>query len=100
MNKTLEVSEMMLQRLETEYPILDVRQILRNMQNWWVANPRKRKKNEYRFVVNWLNAEYAKVAVNQVNARSYARVGTYDGRQGPDYSKEIEELQQRYPDLK
>ena len=102
MNKTLEVSELMIQRFEAEYPILDVRQLIRNMQNWWMANPKKRKQpaGEYKFVVNWLNAEYARVAAAQVRTRTYARAGTYDSqRQAPDYSKECAEIIAKYPDL-
>ena len=50
----------MVQRFESEYPGLDVKQQITMMKNWWAANPRRRKTNEYRFVVNWLNANYAK----------------------------------------
>ncbi len=52
----------MIERLQAEYPGFDVRQQIRMMQLWWEANPRKRKepKGEYRFVIGWLNKEYAK----------------------------------------
>lgn len=28
---------------------------LEKMEMWYIANPTKRKKNHYRFIVNWLN---------------------------------------------
>ena len=39
------------------YPDLDVKQELRNMKAWCLANPTKRKTSAgiNRFVVNWLN---------------------------------------------
>ena len=30
------------------------------METWYLANPRKRKKNHCRFIVNWLNGEASK----------------------------------------
>lgn len=45
--------------LRKVYPFYEIE--LRKMEFWYVANPRKRKKNHFRFIVNWLN----KVAKDQ-----------------------------------
>uniref|UniRef100_A0A6M3IMX1 Uncharacterized protein n=1 Tax=viral metagenome TaxID=1070528 RepID=A0A6M3IMX1_9ZZZZ len=42
-------------RLKDIYPQVDVERELNNMYMWLDANPRKRKKNYKRFIVNWLN---------------------------------------------
>lgn len=60
---------------EQAYSPLNVRQEIVKMHEWLEANPRRRKKNYQRFVVNWLNKAHAKVVSDQVNARLYARVG-------------------------
>jgi hypothetical protein len=49
------------------------------MKQWLDANPRRRKKNYNRFIINWLNKESARVERQAVEARSYARVGHYEG---------------------
>jgi len=67
---------MMIQRFEAEYPILNVRQEIVKMQNWWEANPRRRKKNEYRFVVGWLNKSHAEVLCASVRNRQQAQAGS------------------------
>lgn len=36
---------------------------LLKMEVWYLANPKKRKKNHFRFMVNWLNHSEKKVAV-------------------------------------
>ena len=84
MNDTILVSEMMIEHFIAIYPGLDVRQEIRNMQEWWAANPRRRKKNEYRFVVGWLNRSHAKALHAQIAAtvaleqrRADAEVGKY-----------------------
>jgi hypothetical protein len=86
MNSTLEVSEMMIERFIACYPGLDVRQEIRNMQEWWLANPRRRKKSQYRFVVNWLNRSHAAALHAQIRAtvqreqqRADAQVGLWEG---------------------
>jgi hypothetical protein len=70
MNAELRVSELMIEKFSADYPGLDVRQQIVMMQNWWAANPKRRKKNEYRFAVNWLNAAYAKACVRQFTPAS------------------------------
>lgn len=40
-------------KLKAIYPSFESE--LAKMEMWYLANPRKRKKNHYRFMVNWLN---------------------------------------------
>jgi hypothetical protein len=84
MNGELLVSEMMIERFIACYPGLDVRQEIRSMQEWWLANPRRHRKNQYRFAVNWLNRSHAKALHAQIAAtvqleqrRVDAEVGKY-----------------------
>jgi hypothetical protein len=44
-----------LAKLRTDYPRIDVEMELKKMRNWLEANPRSRKTDVYRFVINWLN---------------------------------------------
>ncbi len=44
-----------LSKLRGAYPTIDVEAELRKMRAWLDANPRNRKKDMHRFVVNWLN---------------------------------------------
>lgn len=95
------VQEWLILEWERDYAPLDVRRELAQMHQWLEANPRRRKKNYQRFVVGWLRREYAKVAHAQVAARLYARAGVYQAdRPAADYSKEVEEVLERYPDLR
>lgn len=36
---------------------------LLKMEAWYLANPKKRKKNHFRFMVNWLNHAQKKVTI-------------------------------------
>src|ERR1700690_2607917 len=69
------VAEWRILEWERDYAPLNVRQELVLMNNWLEANPRRRKKNYARFIINWLNKSYASVAAAQVASRAYARVG-------------------------
>jgi len=94
------VSDCVLAEWEQAYSPLNVRQEIAKMQEWLTANPRRRKKNYNRFVINWLNKAHASIVSDQVNARLYARAGQYQPeRKGPDYSDECAEIAKRYPDL-
>ncbi len=48
-----EIDEETRKRLNKVYPFFE--QELIKMEMWYIANPTKRKKNVYRFMVNWLN---------------------------------------------
>ena len=95
--KYFKVSEGRLQEWEQAYSPLNVSGELLHMVMWLDANPRRRKKNYDRFVVNWLNKAYASVATAQVQARMQARVGQ-KGR-FVDYTQECQEVLKKYPDL-
>ena len=71
----MNIAEWRIVEWERDYAPLNVRQEIAKAENWLEANPRRRKKNLHRFIVNWLNKAHAQVAVAQANARSYARVG-------------------------
>lgn len=58
---------------EKIYSPLNVRHEIAKMQQWLEANPRRRKKNYHRFIINWLNKNYASVATAQVQARMAAK---------------------------
>lgn len=49
------IDSMGLSKLKQDYPKIDVECELRKMRNWLEANPRSRKRDVYRFVINWLN---------------------------------------------
>lgn len=42
-------------QLQKDYPKIDVRNELSKMRNWLEANPRQRKTDVRRFIINWLN---------------------------------------------
>lgn len=48
-----QIDETTLARLKKVYPFFDKELV--KMEMWYIANPAKRKKNVYRFMVNWLN---------------------------------------------
>lgn len=98
-SKYFKVGDLTLWEWRHTYGPLEVENELAKMVEWLDANPRRRKKNYKRFIVGWLNKAHAQVLVAQVNARAYARVGTYQPREVPDYSTECEEIKKRYPDL-
>lgn len=56
------VFEVNIAELEALYPAVDVRQHLRNMRGWLIANKRKRKTKDgmMSFVTSWLNKEQDK----------------------------------------
>lgn len=70
------VAEWRICEWERDYHPLNVRQEITHMHNWLEANPRRRKKNYNRFVVNWLNRAFASITVAQVTARVQAKAGT------------------------
>ena len=49
------IDSMALAKLQQDYPRIDVALELRKMRNWLEANPRSRKRDVHRFVINWLN---------------------------------------------
>ena len=49
------IDAIVLAKLKADYPKIDVEQELRKMRNWLEANPRSRKRDVHRFVINWLN---------------------------------------------
>jgi len=48
------IEEEDIKRLKESYPACDIQTELARMREWILANPQKRKKNWYRFIVNWL----------------------------------------------
>jgi hypothetical protein len=52
---TYAIDATMLAALQRDYPRIDVDTELRKMRNWLEANPRNRKTDVHRFIVNWLN---------------------------------------------
>jgi hypothetical protein len=52
---TYAIDAMGLAKLKSDYPRIDVELELRKMRNWLEANPANRKRDVYRFVINWLN---------------------------------------------
>lgn len=48
-----EFDDWTVKRLRDIYPFFD-KELLK-MEMWYIANPKKQKKNHYRFIVNWLN---------------------------------------------
>ena len=43
------------EQYQRDYPQINVLHNLKMMRNWLEANPKKRKQNTTRFIVNWLN---------------------------------------------
>lgn len=68
------------------------------MKDWLDANPRRRKKQYNRFVVNWLNKAHAQVTSAQVQARMAARVGksSYEGTEVSPKAAELSQLLDDY----
>jgi hypothetical protein len=97
--KYFQVAESRFEEWEQCYQPLNVAGELCRMILWLDSNPRRRKKNYDRFVINWLNKAYASVAVAQANGRMAARAGMLTDRPIPDYSQECEEIRKKYPDL-
>jgi hypothetical protein len=78
MSEYFHIAEWRIQEWERDYAPLNVRGEINKMINWLDANPRRRKKNYNRFVINWLNKAHAQIVVAQVNARVSAGVGKFD----------------------
>lgn len=53
-NGTYAVTESDISHYEQTYPALDIRQELREMHAWLIANPTRKKSNVSAFIVNWL----------------------------------------------
>lgn len=53
-NGTYAVTESDIAHYEQTYPALDIRQELREMHAWLIANPTRKKSNVSAFIVNWL----------------------------------------------
>jgi len=54
-NEKLEIPEPFLKKLKESFPSIDVESEIKKMEAWLLANPKKRKKNYARFIVNWLS---------------------------------------------
>lgn len=80
-----EIDDETRKRLNKVYPFFE--QELIKMEMWYIANPAKRKKNVYRFMVNWLNKK-----LEQVNSAPKAFV--------KDYKKDSEEFKKKIEDAK
>ena len=93
------IADWLLAEWEQTYSPLNVAGELLKMEQWLEANPRRRKKNYNRFVINWLNRVHASIVSAQVQVRLAARVGAYQERPAIDYSEECAEIAKRYPDL-
>lgn len=76
MTEYFQVPEWRILEWEQLYAPLNVRMELLKMHQWLEANPRRRKKNYHRFIINWLNKNYAQVATAQVQARMAAKQPT------------------------
>jgi hypothetical protein len=65
-----------LAKLKGDYPKIDVEGELRKMRNWLEANPRSRKRDVHRFIVNWLNRSRPMTggAVSRETSQHYAMV--------------------------
>ena len=59
MTEYFHIAEWRVTELEQIYSPLDVRSEIAKMQLWADANPKRRKDNWYRFVINWLNKAHA-----------------------------------------
>lgn len=86
--KYFRIDETYLAEWERAYWPLNVRGELEKMILWLTANPRRRKKNYQRFVVNWLNKEHAKIQRQQIEARFNARVGSGNRTPSPEQHEE------------
>ena len=100
MTEHFHVAEWKLAEWERDYEPLNVRQELVKANEWLEANPRRRKKNYNRFVVNWLNKAHAQVIVAQIERRLYARVGeNRDLRATQEQLDEVNRIKAKYPEL-
>ena len=75
-SKYFVVESNQLRAWQENYAPLNVFGELSKMVEWLHANPRRRKKNYQRFVINWLNREHAKIQRQQIESRAYASVGS------------------------
>jgi hypothetical protein len=91
------IAEWRLMEWEQIYAPLNVHGELLKMKEWLTANPRRRKKNYNRFIINWLNKEHAKIQRQAIEARSYARVGKYEQQHHatPERAQEVLEMIER-----
>lgn len=88
---------------EQAYAPLDVRMELVKMKLWLEANPKRRKRQYHRFVVNWLNRAYAVLEFQRFKDRD-AVAGSYNpNRQAqplaPADALWLEDIKRKYPDL-
>ena len=104
MTEHFHVAEWRILEWEKAYAPLNVRGELVKMNYWIDANPRRKKKNYARFVVNWLNRAHAQV----VTAATLARVHARDGAASREPTAEqlergrqaCEEILARHPELR
>jgi hypothetical protein len=95
--KNFTVSQFIVEEWTWKYAPLNVEGELCHADEWLTANPKRKKKNIRRFLINWLNRSYAKVTTAQVQSRMYARAGTTGHFK--DYSQECADVLKKYPDL-
>ena len=50
----VQISDAQMEQWEDAYRGLDIDAELTRAESWYIANPRKRKRNHQRFIVNWL----------------------------------------------
>ena len=62
-------------RLKKLYPAFDKELI--KMESWYLANPTKRKKNNYRFIVNWLNKTLDKPETTKKMPKDYSSINAH-----------------------
>ena len=103
MTEYFHVPEWRILEWEQSYYPLNVRQEIEHMHAWLEANPKRKKKNYMRFVINWLNKAHAQVVSAQVNVRLAARVGRtrpeLTAEQREQQRQEMAEILAKYPDL-
>lgn len=87
--KYFTIADWLIDEWEKTYSPLNVAGELEKMVLWLDANPKRRKKNYNRFVINWLNKAHAQVVSAEVSARvereqrrKDAGVGAWDGKSG------------------
>lgn len=79
-HKYFDVHPLTIAEWERIYYPLNVTQELAKMVQWCDANPKRLKKKWNRFVVNWLNAEHAKIQRQAIEARRHSVAGATVGR--------------------
>jgi len=86
------IAEWRLLEWEQAYAPLNVAGELLKMKQWLDANPRRRKKNYNRFIVNWLSKAHAQIVSAQVSARhsSLARQQVLTDQHGQRYTVSAE----------